>query len=68
MRSGIHNETSFSAKMVLLCALILLAVPARRKSLEVMVKNLIGKDSTRMGQVPVTRISSQAHFQSPFNQ
>lgn len=68
MRSAVHNETSFSAKMVLLFALILLGVPARRKNLESFVKNLKGKDSTKMGQVPVAPVSGQAHFQSPFNQ
>ena len=67
MKPRIHNETSFSAKMVVLFALIILAMPSRRKGLESLVKSLIGKDSSQIGQIPVTRIAGQAHFRSSFN-
>lgn len=67
MKLRFHNEASFSAKMVLLFALVLLAVPERRKSIELFVKNLSGSDTTSMGQAPVSRIAGQAHFQSSFN-
>jgi hypothetical protein len=67
MKLIIHKEASFTSKMVLLFALVLLAVPERRKSIEMFVKNLSGSDTTSMGQAPVTRIAGQAHFQSSFN-
>lgn len=67
MKFIIHKEAYFTSKMVLLFALVLLAVPERRKSIEMFVKNLSGSDTTSIGQTPVTRIAGQAHFQSSFN-
>jgi hypothetical protein len=67
MKLIIHKEASFTGKMVLLFALVLLAVPERRNSIAMFVKNLSGSDTTRLGQAPVTRIAGQAHFQSSFN-
>ncbi len=67
MKLRIHNETSFSAKMVLLFALLSLAMPERKRGLELFVKNLLGRDSAKIGEIPVSRIAGQAHFQSSFN-
>lgn len=67
MKLSIQNETSFSAKMVLLFALVFLAMPERRKGLELYVKAIFKSDSSGIGQIPSTRLASQAHFQSSFN-
>lgn len=67
MKFRIHNETSFSAKMVLLFGLLSLAVPERKKGIEQFVKNILGKDSAKIGEIPVSRIAGQAHFQSGLN-
>jgi hypothetical protein len=67
MKFSIQHETSFSAKMVLLFALVFVAMPERRKGLELYVKGIFKVDSSRIGQIPASRLASQAHFQSSFN-
>lgn len=67
MKVRTHPETCFSAKMVLLFALVALAMPDRRKSLEMVVKNLLKTDTAGLGQIPSVRIAGQAHFHSSFN-
>jgi hypothetical protein len=68
MKVRMHSETYFSAKMALLFALVFLGMPGRRKGLELFVKSMVQSDSSRLGQIPVSRMSGQAHFQSAFNQ
>jgi hypothetical protein len=67
MKFRIHNETSFFSKMVLLFALLLLGMPERKKSLELLVNNLIGKEHSKMGQIPISHLSGHSRFQSSFN-
>jgi len=62
-----HGETSFTAKMVLLFALVFMAMPGRRKGLEHYIKGMFKTDSSAMNQHPSSRLASQAHFQSSFN-
>lgn len=67
MKVRVQNETSFSAKMVLLFALVFLATPGSRRSLEFYIKVILKADTSAMGQIPSTRLGSQHHFQSTFN-
>jgi isopentenyl diphosphate isomerase/L-lactate dehydrogenase-like FMN-dependent dehydrogenase len=67
MNGRFQAETSFSAKMVLLFALVFLAMPSRRKGLELYVKGIFKTDTSTMGQIPATRIATSNHFQSSFN-
>ena len=53
--------------MVLLFALLLLGMPERKKSLEVLVRNLVRKQPISMGQIPVSTLTDKARFQSSFN-
>jgi len=66
MNIRMHSETSFTAKMVLLFILVFLAMPDRRKGLELYVKGTFKRD-TSVSQLPSSRLASQAHFQSSFN-
>ncbi len=68
MKVRTHNETYFSAKMALLFALVFLGMPGRRKGLELFVKSMFQSGSSRLGQIPASRMVRQAHFQSAFNQ
>ena len=62
MKAGIQQETNFTAKMVLLFALVFLALPSRRKGLELYVKGVFKKDTSSISQIPSASLASQAHF------